>query len=250
MDYDSNLVRFLILAPILPGAITLFVLFRRKVQKDIRWFVAYLLLVVSGGLILFLIYQSHKEWNFFYAGQVYDGIAAVIGFLVIHDIFRNAIGEYEAIRRTGTLFLAIVGLALFVVALFVGFYAPTNAYPEVKAILTTERSVRVIQVGLIVAIFALSSFLGLSWRHHVFGIALGFGLYAALNLSTIALVAHSGSRVAFKVWIIDQSAFDCTVVLWMMYALQSQDRPLANIPPSSRQDLEHWNQSLSELLTR
>jgi hypothetical protein len=249
MDYDSDLVRFFILAPILPAAATLYVLFRKNLQKDSPWFIAYMVVVVLSAPVLFLVYQHGSQWNYFYTSTGYDVISIFIAFMVIFDVFRNAIAEYDAIRRTGTIFIAIVGIALLALALGAGFL-PTNAYPEIKSILTMERSVRIVQVGLILAIFGFSSFLGLSWRHHVFGIALGFGLYAAANLAAVAFVSEKGSTFAYKTYLIDQSAFTCVVLLWTIYAFQAHQRRLANIPDSSRRDLQRWNDALSQLLTR
>lgn len=249
MDYDSDLVRFFILAPILPGAATLYVLFRKNLQRDTPCFIAYMLVVVFSAPILFAVYQQRNEWRYFYTATGYDILCIFVAFTVIFDVFRNAIIEYEAIRRAGTVFIAIVGVALLALALGVGFL-PTHAYPEIRSILTMERSVRIVQVGLIVAIFSFSSFLGLSWRHHVFGIALGFGLHAATNLAALAFVSDRGSQVAYKTFLIDQAAFTCVVVIWSIYAFQARQRRMANIPESSRRDLERWNDALSQLLTR
>ena len=56
-----------------------------------------------------------------------------------------------------------------------------------------ERSVQGRQCGLLVFLFLLSFYFGLPWRNHVFGIALGFGLFASIELVASAVRSQIGT---------------------------------------------------------
>jgi hypothetical protein len=104
----------------------------------------------------------------------------------------------------------------------------------------------------LIGIFALSSYLGLSWRNYNFGIALGYGLYATVNLVAVVVEGYLGPRKGGKVFslveLIDATAYKLTLILWMTY-LWRADRDQSNQPPPSGgdKDLEAWNDALKPL---
>ena len=57
------------------------------------------------------------------------------------------------------------------------------------------RSLRVIQVGLLLLLFSLASSLGLTWRSYAFGIAFGYGTYAIVDLVLSAIRVEYGDAV-------------------------------------------------------
>ena len=52
----------------------------------------------------------------------------------------------------------------------------------VSAVLAFDRSERVMQCGLCILLMILCRFLRNCWRQHVFGIALGFGIFACIEM--------------------------------------------------------------------
>ena len=77
---------------------------------------------------------------------------------------------------------------------------------------------RVVQIGLIMFLLVFSRYLGVSWRQQSFGIALGFGEFAAFELIVVALRAsgHIGQLTVDATNII---AYNCSVLVWLGYAL-------------------------------
>ena len=63
----------------------------------------------------------------------------------------------------------------------------------VHAVTTLQRSVRIVQLGLILFMILFSRFLGVSRKQISFGISLGFGLFAGVELMLMAL--NSGGFV-------------------------------------------------------
>jgi hypothetical protein len=250
MDYDSNLIRFFILAPIPPHLILLFALFRKELHQPLRWFSLYLIVPVITAPILFVIYQAQYKWTYYYVSWLLNGISLMLAFMVILEIFHNVLSDYKAIQRLAVGFVAAVGLGLLVVAVFVGKSGAPGSDPLVASLLVIERSIRIVQVGLIVSLFAFVSMMGLNWKNYLFGIALGYGLYAAASLSITAYVAQVGAKVAYKSLIIDEFAYLCMLAVWMTYVLQTEPAKRVLFPASARQDLERWNRALAEVVSR
>jgi hypothetical protein len=245
MDYNSNLVRVLILAPIAPILLILFFLFRNRLQRGLRWFVAYLSCFVIFQISDFVIYEIHKPRIYFYASWAFNGVLLALAFMVIVEILRNVLLGYEALQRIATVFFTIAGVIVIAIAIYVGQFGAPGSHPMVASMLVIERSVRIIQIGLIVAMFAFVAFVGLNWRNHVFGIALGYGLYASAALPLNAYAAYIGSDVGFKIFILEQGIFLCIIAIWMTYILQPQLAKSVLLPPSAHEDLQKWNEELA-----
>ena len=253
MNYDSNLYRCFLLAPIVPSLWMLSVLLRRKLFSDVPWFCIYLGYLAFGSAVLFGIYQSggHNptladKWTYFYSAWIFAGGAEVISFMVILDCIRSLLGNLNNLRRVAILVMVVVTLGLLLFCVFCTSLGLDESEPMMRVMLSLVRSVRIMQVGLIVTLFALSSYFGLSWKNYFFGIALGFGLYASANLACVAYVAEFGAEVAWKTMIIDQFAFFTTLMIWLGYLRSAEPRVSFAIHQS--QELERWDAVLARLL--
>jgi hypothetical protein len=112
-----------------------------------------------------------------------------------------------------------------------------------------ERSVKIVQGGLLALLFVVSSSLGLQWKHDTFGIALGFGLIASVNLATFTLRAYLGAASTDILSLISNAGYDCAVAAWLvsLYARQPVHQFDQRIPTW---DVESWNRALLGLLRR
>ena len=119
----------------------------------------------------------------------------------------------------------------------------TDQGPLVQAIFTVQRCVRVMQCGLILFLLVFSGYLGVSWRQQSFGIALGFGGFAFVELAMVALNI-AGRATPAGVNLTNAVAYNCAILVWFGYALlnsRSRDTS-ANLLMSQR-----WDQSLTDL---
>lgn len=250
MKYDSNLIRFLILAPILPCSAILFALFQRKLHTRLWWFICYLSITLVTIPMGFIIYQSGDRIAYFFSAWFTNVVLITLAFMVILEVFRNVLWDFHAIRRVAVGFIAIVGLLLVCLAVYTGKFGATGSDPMVASLLVMERSIRIVQLGLVIAIFGFVSFFGLNWKNYVFGIALGYGLYAAVSLSIDVYVGHFGAGVAYAVTLIDQFSYLCMLSIWTIYLFQPEPAKRVLFPASARQDLERWNRALAEVVSR
>ncbi len=223
---------------------------RRRLVRECPWFFAYTIFHVFRVGAEFYVYHRMTQANYFWVYWVGQAISAMLGFAVIYEIYDRVFGRYDAIRRLGSLLFRWGAVALLIVAVVM---AASNQGSEtnrvVEAVISLERSVRVIQCGLLLLLFALSSFFGLSWRHYVFGMALGFGIFVSVEMAAITLRGYFGTT-AREAWALANSAaYCCAILIWVGYFLAPQPavKTVAKVP---KYELEAWNRTLLELLNR
>jgi len=94
------------------------------------------------------------------------------------------------------------------------------------AVLAFDRSVRVMQCGLFLLLMLLCRFLRNYFRQHVFGIALGFGVFASIELIVVSIVMHYGEGPVAIVSLMKSAAYNAVTLLWIIYLR----RPSESIP--------------------
>ena len=112
-----------------------------------------------------------------------------------------------------------------------------------------ERSLTVVQAGLLLLLFVLSSSLGLAWRSYSFGLALGFGTFAIVDLVLWSLRTQFGDQFWKPQSILNGLAYNVMIFIWAFYVLQPKRiaQPIRVIPYN---DIAKWNEKLEELLKR
>jgi hypothetical protein len=91
--------------------------------------------------------------------------------------------------------------------------------------------------------------MGLSWRSYCFGVALGFGTYAAVEIVTLAMRGQYGWTVWELLNIIRSFAYDVAILIWAWYFFQPMEiaRPVWVVPQNN---IEKWNDALEGMLAR
>ena len=117
------------------------------------------------------------------------------------------------------------------------------------AVFVPLRSIRMIQIGLLLSLFVLSRSLGLTWRSYSFGIALGYGTNAAIDFLLAAIRAEYGEAIWHIESLLSASAYSLALSIWLWYMLQPQEvaEPIRVIPYN---DIAKWNEKLEELLKK
>ncbi len=196
------------------------VMFWRKLHRKFPIFFSYIISQIVIFSVVFPVYRSGNYAWFFYVYWVGTAIGVVLGFKVIHEIFLDVFRPYHTLKDLGTVLFKWAGLVMLLVAIVVAASSPSaQGWPLIQATLTTQRCVRVIQLGLVLFLLVFSRYLGVSKRQDSFGIALGFG---GFNMAT----------------------YNCAIVVWLTYVLiKSPAREnAANLLRPQR-----WEQSLVEI---
>jgi hypothetical protein len=217
---------------------------RRKLYKTFTFFFAYAVAQILIFAVLYPIYKPEFRVLFFNVYWITTALSVVLGFKVIHEVFIDIFRPYHTLRDMGSVLFKWAGLVMLLVA---GVTAASNPItlsgPLVQAILTLQRSVRVIQFGLVLFLLFFSKYLGISWRQRSFGVALGFGGFAFAELALIAL--RSGMYLSEPLMnVVNMSAYNGAIVTWAVYMwMKSTSRePSATLLKSQR-----WEQSLTDL---
>src|SRR5207244_6294160 len=192
------------------------IMFRRKLHQTFPVFFAYILFQIPIFCLVFAAYEWGSYSQYFYTYWICAAISLVLGFKVIHEIFVDVFRPYHALKDLGSVLFKWAGLVMLLVA---GVVAASSTAasdgPIVQAILTMQTSVRLIQCGLVLFLLVFSKYLGVSWRQRNFGIALGFGTFASIELLLVALGASSLGVGTMSRSMINMSAYNCAIVVWL-----------------------------------
>ena len=250
MTLHSHIVLYLWCAqPVLQSAAAV-ILWRRKLHRQFPVFFWFLLAQVANFAVIFpLWFASSNNWltgNYrLYFGLFWLGEAvnAVLGFKVIHEIFLDVFRPYHTLKDLGTLLFKWAGVVMLLVSVVVAFSNSFDQSPLVHALTTLQRSVRIVQLGLILFLLLFSRFLGVSWKQVSFGISLGFGLFAGVELLLYAL--NSGGFVKQGLLnLINMATYNVAIFVWLCYSLS---RKAVRVAAVNHLQTQRWEQGLADL---
>ncbi len=226
-----------------------FLILHRRLYKSFPAFTAYLIFAVIKTVFLHIELAtgvSHSTYYYsYYATQ--PGVFA-LELWVVYEVFKAVLEPYEALRRSWRIIFLISVVTLVLVNMLWIVYEPKTRATSL-AILDLMRSIRVLQVGLLVVIFALSRLMGLSWRSYCFGMALGLGINAATEIVTLEMRRFYDWPVWNVLNTIGSLSYAVSILIWAWYFFQLPEvaLPVWVIPQHS---IEKWNAVLQGMLAR
>jgi hypothetical protein len=229
--------------PILEIGIATFML-RRGLHRKFKFFFGYILVQLATFVVLFLA-TRHSYSSAFYFYWTLDALSVLFGFGVIHEVFVDVFRAFQILRDLGTVLFKWAGLVMLLMAGVVSISSnATQGEPWMEAIITSQRCVRIIQVGMILFLLFFSHYVGVSRRQHSFGISLGFGSFAVLELVLIS--SWVGNHLGGGAWtsILNMAAYNSSLIVWFTYvAVQRSARDATH----SLLQPQRWEQSLSDI---
>jgi len=234
-------------APNALQAILLITMLVRRLHRTLPFFFGYnAILLLQTALLLPLRRESSLYADVYWSGQL---VSWALGLAIIYEIYANLLREYAVLRKIGIGLFWVTASGLLLIAVWTAYHTPgADVNRLMKGILTLERSVRIVQCGLLLALFIFSSFFGLSWKDQLFGIALGFAVYVCTELAVVAIRAYTGhTQIPFYRYL-NPAAWDVALIIWSFYLIKDW-RP-TNLPKLPKDDLAGWNDSLRDLLHR
>jgi hypothetical protein len=228
--------------PVLQTAIAVAML-RRGQHRPFKYFFAYIVTQIMTFAVIFPTYRYYYS-AIFYISWIGTAISVALGFMVIHEAFLDVFRPFHTLRDLGTVLFKWAGLVMLLVAGVVSVSTSSTDLPAwVQAIMTAQRCVRIIQVGMVLFLLFFARYLGVSRRQHSFGIALGFGTFAIVELALIASWAgdHLGNTAMN---LINMGAYNATLLIWLGYTLAKSP---ARDASSTLLRPQRWEQSLSDI---
>ena len=220
-------------------------MWRRKLHKQFPVFFLFLLAQVVNFVVIFPLWRSGNYGLYFGPFWLGEAVNAVLGFKVIHEIFLDVFRPYHTLKDLGTLLFKWAGVVMLLVSVVVAFSNSFDQSPLVHALTTLQRSVRIVQLGLILFLLLFSRFLGVSWKQISFGISLGFGLFAGVELLLYAL--NSGGFVKQGLLnVINMATLNVAILVWLGYSLS---RKALRVSAANHLQTQRWEQGLADLQT-
>jgi hypothetical protein len=217
---------------------------RRGLFRPFKFFFAYIVTQILTFCVVFPAYVWHSYSALFYLYWSCNAVSVTCGFLVIHEVFVDVFKWFHTLRDLGTVLFKWAGLVMLLVAAVVSVSTNSSQMaPWMQAIVTSQRCVRIVQVGMVMFLLFFSHYVGVSRRQHSFGIALGFGSFAVVEL--ILISSFVGSHLGGP-WmsIINMTAYNSSLLLWLGYV--AVKRPARDASRSLLQP-QRWEQSLSDI---
>jgi len=222
-------------------------MFRHKLHRLFPVFFAYICFQILAFCVLF---PMSSQWVsasypvFFWSYWSCAAINLVLGFMVIYEIFLDVFRPYYTLKDLGSVLFKWAALVMSLVAFVVAASSPNGDQgPIVQAVITVTRCVRVAQVGLILFLLVFSRYLGVSWKQQSFGLSLGLGLSAGVELGTLAFHV-SGHASDNSVHVLNLVAYNVAILLWLGYSLI---KSAARAPGAELFASHRWERGLSDI---
>jgi len=227
----------------------------RRFYRDFPIFVLY-----TGEKVLQAIILQARMYAPAFPGPRYFTVFVVgtllgwgLSFAVIYEVFKQAFRNYPALCNLGTNLFR--GTTVFFLLIGVGL-AWLKPAAELRMVMSkvdlVEQTVCLVQCGLVVVLLFFSKRIGLSLQSCTFGIALGFGILASVNLATFAIRSRVESVQATPatdlLTLITMAAALCSVAVWTAYVVRPESATDSTPRVLPSHDLETWNQELRRLL--
>lgn len=219
-------------------------MYRRGLHRDYPYFFNYTLLQVVSEPILFVI-QRHSYALYYWGYWVSIALSALISFAVLQEIFHDAFRPYEALRDLSVILFRWSALVVLLIGVMWAITAsPSSRLDTITdGIVLVQRSVRLMQCGLVFFLLLFSEYLGISRRHVLFGIALGFGIFASVSMLVAAAVAHGTFVHVSVLRPITMAAYDFSVLIWLGYTVLAPVRSSVALAAARSKD---WNYALED----
>lgn len=260
MWQKSILVRYLWISTPAIQSLVIAAMLRRRLHRDFPWFFAYLAFAAISNLICIILFFSHhlNGKALEYALFVEDLGCVILRFAIIYELFVILIRPYAVLRNTAHWVFRFAMSALILAGVVLA--ASYRWAPEDSRIMGSvnlgDRTADVIQCGILLGLLLFSKYMRFSWRDYAFGIAIGLGIYASVDLSIASVLVKASTvpaqevrLLALRVTVLSMCTYLFCNITWLVYALLPE-RPPRMINNFPDHDLDAWNHELERLLQR
>jgi hypothetical protein len=193
---------------------------RREFHRAFPRFFSYILFQTLKSACLFVAYRYFPE-SYFDAYWTGNAVSVIFTVAVMDEILRSLFREYGGIQILGTtIFRWSCGLLLLLAILGALSSSEAGGDRVVAAVFAFDRSIRLMQVGLFLLLMFLCRFLRNCSRQQVFGIALGFGIFASVELILVSVVMWYGNAQAAIISLLKSTAYNAVTLVWIGYLKQ------------------------------
>jgi len=261
-------------------------IYRRSLQREYPLFLTFAIVQGVAGLALYLMSVVHYYLNpalvspvfWWRANFVHLLIEVVLKFALLGEILSRILEPFPALSKLGRLMIRVLGPGLVLTAAGAVAWSRPSQFPPIIAISHgLDLADFVIECGLLLFIFLFAAYFHLAWGRLAFGIALGRGIAASVQLVTWAL--WSNFPITFHQWVaadfVNQGVYHLSVLIWIYYVLTTPKTTLmdklgesddhyddhdlgghgssgedSDVEDERQHDLVVWNREVERLLKR
>lgn len=192
---------------------------RRNYHRVFPRFFSYVLFQTLKSACLFVAYRYFID-IYFDAYWTGNALSLMFTVVVMDEILRNLSSEYGAAQFLGTTIFRWSCVLLLLLAILGAISSGNGAADTVAAVvLAFDRSMRLMQVGLFLLLMILCRLLKNSWRQQGFGIALGFGIFASVELILVSIVIMHG-ELGPTISLLKSTSYNLVTLIWIGYLSQ------------------------------
>lgn len=260
MVQNSILVRCLWAASPLVQSFVIAAMWHRRLHREFPWFFRYSLYAAISNAIALCLFLPHRLTGtaMGFAILLQDLGCILLRFAVIYELFILLIRPYPVLRNAAH-WLFRLTMATFIlggVALAASHHWTPTASLLFDSVNLGDRTVDLVQCGILLVLLFFSKYMRLSWRDYAMGIAIGLGVYAAVDLSVAAILTDAANLprqqqtlLSFRMTILSMSTYLFCILIWLAYAFLPEQAP-KSVTIVPEHDLDSWNHELERLLQR
>ncbi len=216
----------------------------RQLHREFPAFFNYVLFQIISFPIEYTLFGRN---SYYYVSWILTALSIAISFAVLLEIFKDAFRPYEALRDLSIILFRWCALVVLLVS---AMWAMTswhgNQIDNLGAtIFLVDRSIRMMQCGLVFFMLLFSEYLHISRRNAVFGISIGFGFYASVKMLVLTAANHQTLLTKHELGRISSLSYLVAMLIWLVYAVMpAKARVLARQPALAS---EKWDSALDEV---
>jgi hypothetical protein len=242
---------YLMIAPHLLLGVVAFLLISRKSYREFPFFLAYVLAEIVQFFVQFTMMQVPgvpvNAYELTYSIAL--AISTLLRFGMLYEIARHIMRGHSELHKVGQPVLRWIAAGLVLAGLVLALYTGSSNLDHVMSVVfLLDRAASIVLCGVLLTLFMFSAYLGLSWRSHLFGIALGLGIFASVELANAAIFAHIGHAYRPYIDFSSMATYHICVLIWICYLWAPERVPAKNVQQLPEHDLESWNQELQRFI--
>lgn len=205
--------------PLLQISLVIFMV-RRHYNGEFPRFFSYIVFQILKSACLFVSYRFFPD-SYFDAYWLGNALSVLFTVVVMDEILHHLLEQYGGAQTLGmTIFRWSCGLLLLLSIFGALSGSESGADRVVAAVFAFDRSMRLMQVGLFLLLMLLCRSLKHCWRQPTFGIALGFGVFASIQLILVSIVMRYGPGQEDIVSLVKSAAYNAVTLVWIGYLRQ------------------------------
>jgi hypothetical protein len=158
--------------------------------------------------------------DYFFAYWSTNAAAAFIGLAVVREVFLLALKPFDGLRDLGGMAFKWCASLMAIIAALVALrgHAPSELTAVIPSIVSNfASSVNLLQVGMLLLLFFVSKKLSISVLNRLYGVALGMGIYAAMNMFSQAMFMGLNQHQMDNLNLFRMCIGLTTNVIWLVY---------------------------------